>query len=146
VGVVLKFKSDCRLKGGSSTKFCTYNFRIIWLFFKVTSSLLLSLKGKLTCLEFIGGHVVYYWKNRFLKLNTAKYKYHVKLKIKLESELTSPVILSSGLQDIWCFLYDLHYQNGGLILVFLNSNKTLPLVIAYENLTGRHLVGWMLKH
>jgi hypothetical protein len=26
-----------------------------------------------------------------------------------------------------------HYQNGGILLVFLNSNKTLPLVIAYGN-------------
>jgi hypothetical protein len=34
-----------------------------------------------------------------------------------------------------------HYQNGGILLVFLSSNKTLPLVIAYGNLTRRHLVG-----
>jgi len=33
------------------------------------------------------------------------------------------------------------YQNGEILLVFLNSNKTLPLVIAHENLTRRHLVG-----
>jgi hypothetical protein len=35
------------------------------------------------------------------------------------------------------------YQNSGLLLVFLSSNKTLPLVIAHENLTRRHLVGKM---
>jgi hypothetical protein len=33
-----------------------------------------------------------------------------------------------------------HCQNGGLLLVFLSSNKTLPLVIAHENLTRRNLV------
>ena len=26
-----------------------------------------------------------------------------------------------------------HYQNGAVLLVFLTSNKTLPLVIALEN-------------
>jgi hypothetical protein len=34
-----------------------------------------------------------------------------------------------------------HYQTGGILLVFLSCNKILPLVIAYENLTMRHLVG-----
>ena len=34
-----------------------------------------------------------------------------------------------------------HYRNGGILLVFLTSNKILPLVIAHENLIRRHLVG-----
>jgi hypothetical protein len=33
------------------------------------------------------------------------------------------------------------YQNGGLLLVFLSSIKTLPLVIVHGNFTKRHLVG-----
>ena len=34
-----------------------------------------------------------------------------------------------------------HYQNDGLLLIFLSSSKILPLVIAYRNLTRRHLEG-----
>jgi hypothetical protein len=34
-----------------------------------------------------------------------------------------------------------NYQNTGLLLVFLSSNKIIPLVIAHENLTRKHLVG-----
>ena len=36
---------------------------------------------------------------------------------------------------------DNHYQNDGFLQVFLNSSKTLSLIIAHENLTMRHLVG-----
>ena len=49
-------------------------------------------------------------------------------------------------------LGNFHYQNGGILLLFLSSSKTLPLVIAYGNLTRRYLVEknytkfWMLKH
>jgi hypothetical protein len=35
----------------------------------------------------------------------------------------------------------IHYQNYGVLLVFLSSIKTLPLVIAHKNLIRRHLVG-----
>jgi hypothetical protein len=34
-----------------------------------------------------------------------------------------------------------HYRNGEILLMFLSSNKTLPLVITHRNLTRKHLVG-----
>jgi hypothetical protein len=33
------------------------------------------------------------------------------------------------------------YKKGRILLVFLSSSKTLPLVIAHEILTRSHLVG-----
>ena len=42
------------------------------------------------------------------------------------------VILIRHLFFTGLFLF-VHYQNGGILLAFLSSNKTLPLVIAHGN-------------
>ena len=71
------------------------------LFFKVTSSLLLlSRETKLTCLEFIGGHVVYYRKNIFLnKLNIQQYISQVSWKlIKISTKCLSTLLLRTRAQ------------------------------------------------
>jgi len=71
------------------------------LFFKVTSSLLLlSRETKLTCLEFIGGHVVYYRKNIFLnKLNIQIYISQVSWKlIKISTKCLSTLLLRTRAQ------------------------------------------------
>jgi len=71
------------------------------LFFKVASSLLLlSRETKLTCLEFIGGHVVYYRKNIFLnKLNIQQYISQVSWKlIKISTKCLSTLLLRTRAQ------------------------------------------------
>ena len=71
------------------------------LFFKVASSLLLlSRETKLTCLEFIGGHVVYYRKNIFLnKLNIQIYISQVSWKlIKISTKCLSTLLLRTRAQ------------------------------------------------
>jgi hypothetical protein len=45
------------------------------------------------------------------------------------------------LANIRCAWIRDHCQNSGLLLIFLSSSKTISLVIAYENLIRRHLVG-----
>jgi len=34
---------------------------------------------------------------------------------------------------IYILVTPIHYENGGVLLIFLSSNKTLPLVTAHEN-------------